>query len=136
MKDRPTCFQPATQLKRVGQIPVVCQRQMPFSVVDDKRLDIPFTVRSGRGIPNMTHTDPARSERTEFIPMENFTDQPGAFSDGENPVIVENNTCAFLSAMLQCIQSIINQAGDRHRIRGPDTEYTAFLMKMSCFHHS
>ena len=59
-----------------------------------------------------------------------------AFSDGENPVIVENNTCAFLSAMLQCIQSIINQAGDRRRIRGPDTEHTAFLMKMSCFHHS
>jgi hypothetical protein len=59
---------------------------------------------------------------------ENFTDKTGVLMGNEHPVIVDHDTAAFLSTMLQGIEAGVYNAGNVLRLSCHNAEYTAFFM--------
>jgi putative intracellular protease/amidase len=114
-------------------VAVMRQRHMSFLMIDFNRLAIIAVCTAGCAIPCMTDSHGSLWKGVKDTAAENITDQTCVFMGSKHPVVVDHDTAAFLSAMLQGIEPKVYHAGNVLRLFCHNAEYTAFFMDT---HHS
>ena len=107
------------------------QGHVPFVVVDNEGLHIPFVVRAGGGIAHMAHHHFPLSQTSQALRREHLIHQSHVAPSGKAAVIVDHHARALLSAVLQGVKAVIGQPGHISPFRRIYAEYTALLVEMA-----
>ena len=117
MKNCSVKFQFITQLGRITEISVMCQRHMTFLMIDFNRLAVAAVGASGCSVSYMTHRHFALGQMGKAFGCKHLADQSQILLRYKNAVIVYHYAAAFLSAMLQGIKPVIADTGNIGRSR-------------------
>jgi hypothetical protein len=84
-------------------------------------------VFAGLTVSAVTDRDIAVAEFSDIVMVEDFVHETCVLAGGEHSVIIYNNTAAFLTSVLERIETVV-YSGSHIRFRGAEnTEYTAFF---------
>ena len=111
VEDRAFVLQLATQRHAVGEVSVVPQRHVAVVEPEDERLDVVGGARSGGGITHVADRLVAGEPSDLALVAEHLGQQSEAAVPDEMAVVVGDDAGAFLTAVLQCVESEIRQAG-------------------------
>ncbi len=139
VKNRTAKFKLLAKFLRIDQVAIVRQCQCALVVIDKHRLCIATAFGACRGITAMSDRHFSLWHPLQNGTGEHFVDQTNILMRSDHAVGIDGDPTAFLSAVLQCIQSVIGCWHNLHIFFGAiDAKDTAFFMELipNGHHHS
>ena len=131
MEDRPPCFKSVAEFPCAHQVTVVRHRHAAPSPSEQERLDVFDGVIPRRRVPHVAQGDFAVAQFVQPRRGEHVSHQPAAAVEAEPVPSAHGDPAAFLSAVLQGIQSVIYLLRGCPAIRVENPENPAFFTYLS-----
>ena len=109
----------------------MCNRKRTFNMADCHRLAVLDIYAARCRIANVTDSYPAVLKFAEIFLVEHLVDQADALSRLENSAFIYDDAAAFLTSVLERIESKIRQGSHIFRLVGINTEHAAFFMNIT-----
>ena len=126
VEDRTFVLQLAAQGRAVGEVAVVAQGHISIMETENERLNVVGAARAGSGVAHVANR-PVSLQAFDFsLVAEHLGQQTRSAMTDKMTVIVRDNAGAFLTTMLQRVQTEVGESGGV-RVT-PNAKDTAFLV--------
>ena len=107
------------------------QRHAALEMVHQNWLDVPLVVAAGGAVAHMAHGDGAGPQLRQALPGKHLVHQAHIPVGGKHAIVIDNNSGALLSPVLQGVQRIIGIGRHIGGLRRSNAEHAAFFMDMA-----
>ena len=112
----------------VAQVAIVGNRQLALQMIYLNGLAVAHSHAAGGTIADMTDGDLPIRKILHFLMGKDFIDKADSMVGGEHAVVIDNDAAAFLTTVLQGIETVIGQGSHIGRLWTVYAKNAAFFM--------
>ena len=120
-------FESFSGFDAVDESAVEAEREVALYMADYHGLSIEHMVFAGLTVSAVTDRNIAVAEFSYIVMVEDFVHKTRIFAGSEHSVIVYNNTAAFLTSVLERVETVVYSGSHVGFCGAENTEYTAFF---------
>ncbi len=135
LENRAAIFQFVAQLRRVRQISVVRDGDLPARAIHGERLRVFQLRRAGGGIARVADGGFA-DEAVQNFAVENLRHEAHAVMLVKFPVVASDDARAFLPAMLERVKAVVGQFGGVRMAENAEDSAIMFGIKLFSLHRA